>query len=431
MRTNETKIELMPRRLYIYERDAIWYAYILTDSGKRIRRSLKTPALQKAKEKAFEMLSRVDQDGSLALSSFEHVKFNKAVQDYRKLLLFRFGTISKNNQNSLRFLSLHFGNTEIRSISTAKVREYQKQRESFWSSEKGKQLKKRHGFHGKTNPTRTISPWTIKREIYCLKGVLNHAVRNGYLEPSQLPDFDTILAHKSLRNLTSQRESLTNSEITKISNWLRADIRKHEADWHSSNKEYHLRKLLQKSALLMFQHLMLKLFLRPQEAKHLRFSDLELVTLDNRHVVQLTLRKEISKVSKKHVRFSVEYSQLEKDKDSVLWSHIQKYREILSRYIEIDDSTELFLRPDASGIYNVSSCYNDYLKSHQISKTAYSLRHHAISKALLHGIPVAIVCEVAQTSETMIMKHYKSLLAKNVHDVALSNMRNFYKITNE
>ena len=50
--------------------------------------------------------------------------------------------------------------------------------------------------------------------------------------------------------------------------------------------------------------------------------------------------------------------------------------------------------------------------------TMYSLRHSAISRLLLAGVPVTLVADLADTSEAVIRRHYAKLIAHHADAIA-------------
>jgi integrase len=50
--------------------------------------------------------------------------------------------------------------------------------------------------------------------------------------------------------------------------------------------------------------------------------------------------------------------------------------------------------------------------------TPYALRHSAISRALLRGVPVTVVADLTDTSEREIRKHYAKLIAHHADEIA-------------
>src|SRR5262249_33944792 len=50
--------------------------------------------------------------------------------------------------------------------------------------------------------------------------------------------------------------------------------------------------------------------------------------------------------------------------------------------------------------------------------TAYALRHSAISRSLLRGVPVTVVADLTDTSEREIRKHYAKLIAHHGDEIA-------------
>jgi integrase len=50
--------------------------------------------------------------------------------------------------------------------------------------------------------------------------------------------------------------------------------------------------------------------------------------------------------------------------------------------------------------------------------TLYALRHSAISRSLLKGVPVTIVADLTDTSEREIRKHYAKLISHHADEIA-------------
>jgi len=48
----------------------------------------------------------------------------------------------------------------------------------------------------------------------------------------------------------------------------------------------------------------------------------------------------------------------------------------------------------------------------------YALRHSAISRMLLRGVPVTLVARLSDTSETIIRRHYAKLIAHHADEIA-------------
>ena len=431
-RPNQNKIALIPKSLYLYQREMIWYCYLLKN-GHRSRRSLKTTDINEAKIRAFEMYSQSAMNQDFKLIERTTRNFRHAVKAYRAKLIDRYGELKPHQANSLKFLALYFEDTPLTKIDTTLVRQYLNQRSHFWTTSKGRALKKRNRLSGSTNKE-TISGWTLKRETYVLRQLLRNEIRLGHFDNARMPDFETILIDIKKEHTADKREALTNSELTKISNWLRGDITRHQKDYERTGKKYHLQKVYQKGSLLLFQHLMHKLYLRPSEARRLCFNDLEITTNpDGREIVICKLRQDISKVRKSHVRFSLEASQLH-DKSSVLWKHIQNHKQRLQQLRLVTDSTPIFLSPkqdkkDIRKLYDVSAAYNEYLKNKGILKTSYAIRHNAISRLIEMGIPTALVADLAGTSERVINSHYKQIAAEKIFNIGLQKMASYYGLT--
>jgi len=52
------------------------------------------------------------------------------------------------------------------------------------------------------------------------------------------------------------------------------------------------------------------------------------------------------------------------------------------------------------------------------SVTMYALRHSAISRMLLRGVPVTLVARLSDTSEAVIRRHYSKLIAHHADEIA-------------
>src|SRR5262249_3985894 len=50
--------------------------------------------------------------------------------------------------------------------------------------------------------------------------------------------------------------------------------------------------------------------------------------------------------------------------------------------------------------------------------TAYALRHTAVSRMLLRGVPVTVVADLTDTSEREIRKHYAKLISHHADEIA-------------
>jgi integrase len=57
--------------------------------------------------------------------------------------------------------------------------------------------------------------------------------------------------------------------------------------------------------------------------------------------------------------------------------------------------------------------------------TVYALRHSAVSRSLLRGVPVTVVADLTDTSEREIRKHYAKLIAHHADEIARKGLPQF------
>ena len=437
---------MLTETVWVYQRDNkpenAFYAYIRMPEGDRIRRSLKTTQLAKAMILAEQLYMSLRAERLSGIST-SRTSWKEAAEDFRTYKVNNDGRISANTANALGMLDLFFADyKDLNQITTQTIRSWFNWRRDFWQTEAGKLEYKKRGLVGGYAHKNNVGGYTIKRDLFVLKAVLVFAKDRGKV--LQIPDFKAVLSDKAVQEGAKRRRAeISSSQFRTILNKLRK--REHtlltrrslqvERSVNTHNTDL---RLWQHRALEFFVHLIDKTGLRVQEAKRLRFEDVSLHTEGAESTIEfvkIEVRKEVSKVKKHRVCFSLEYDQT-KSRKSTLWSKYILLQEAIQAVDAFLPSDFIFrdLRNPGNHIYKVDTAFNDYIKRHlDLDKdrhgnrySATSLRHRFITKAIKQGNSVGFVAELCGTSEKMIRQHYSHILAFELRNSFVQNQMRYY-----
>ena len=170
-----------------------YYADLILDNGKRIRKSTKETNQAAAWKKLETFKKQAESD---IPEERKETRFFSYAQEYLNLnakptAIWRIG-----KETYLKTLKECFGDIRLIDFTKKKIEEFKSERLRA-------PLKK---ITKKDTPIRTVSPGTINKELGVLKALLNHAVENEYLEknPAESVKFFSEEAYKRTRFLTRE-----------------------------------------------------------------------------------------------------------------------------------------------------------------------------------------------------------------------------------
>ena len=245
----------------------------------------------------------------------------------------------------------------------------------------------------------TVSRTSINAELVCLRMVMRHAVKSAQAPESCIPTWEFELEETPKRKKLNP-ETDYQRVVTVLKGWVKEA--KGEIDVYN-------RELLHHFFLIQAQT-----GLRTGELKQLKWSDIRDIDTEALDAV-IHIRREITKVRKERDVVMAPSSGGKVDGTKI--NYLLRWREKFARYTAADDYIfSIFSRGD---VYAQDALYRGMSKLKKILKSSnlewydlYHNRHLYASKAILSGVPLAVIANGMGSSVSMIEKHYSHLISE-------------------
>lgn len=409
-----TDVQKLKPGLIIFRRGDVahknWYSRIKVPRTSQYKTvSLKTPDVNDAKEKAFDLDAEIRFkikhqvpvfDKSFAEVAQEYSDIQKRKADIGQITQHRWKTID----GHIRLhLIPYMGNIQITSVHEEKWTEY-----PFWrkknnaprelrkdsSNQKHKPLPKRETAENQPlSEHKAAKDGTVLMEMMTFRAIMNHAARQQYIRESQVPKGD-------LPQDSARREEFTPQEYralhTKAREWIKESNHKN-TEWY-------------RTTTYNFMLIMANTGMRNSEARNLRWRDIDMrKTKDGRPFVVM------------NVRGKSKYREL------IAASNVATYLDrikSLSKSTNPDDpvftsqqgkgSTTLYDAPVADLLQYAGLLYS----SNGSRRSTYSFRHTYATFRLMEGVDVYFLAKQMGTSVKMIEDYYGHITpAKNAERI--------------
>jgi len=386
----------------IYRREDLesnsWYFRMyLKDEGRYIRKSLGTTDIREAQEFAeaelVDILAKKKAGAPIISPTFTEICRDFMLDDEKELAA---GMISKSTQEHhthyIRWVSKYVAEKFPAGIRT-RLSDIDAKKDFAdyltWRMAQGK-----------------VRRDTIRAELVGIRMVFKLAVKNGKALPNSIPEWDFEVED------SPQRERINvDTDYPKVLTVLKAWVKKAKRD-----VEIYDRELLHHVFLIMAQCGM-----RTGECLQLKWSDIQ--SIENGDVT-VRVRKETSKVRKDRDVLIPASTGGKKSGKPI--NYLIRWRDQFARHKgENDFIFALFTKPDQ---YGKEPFYRGYMSLREDLKEigmewwdAYHNRHLFASKAVIAGVPLAVVANALGNSPAVVSKHYSHLLsaqsAKTIHEM--------------
>ena len=325
-----------------------------------------------------------------------------------------------------RYMIPFFGKSTISSINMPKLHAYMDWRRTYWTTGPGKDevyIQYQRAGEKFVRPARHIEATisTLKREAVILRSVFKHAVRLGFMKPSDIP---TISFKKEQRN---KRPSFTDAEVEKL--LAMAERRVQEAsgnarknrvgnDWQAKwigDGVFDHRVKYERLVLLCFINIALATGMRPTELHNLNWG----------HIIGFAEDRK-KPLAERRIRIEAHGKgrnpqQLVPDLDAFgnfdnLW---QAFVAMHGREPQPDDA--VFVNAAGERAKSFKKSLNALLKAAKLktdafgrARSAYSFRHTYATRQLRKGTDVYTLALNMRTSVRMIEMYYSDVVPDDV-----------------
>jgi len=463
-RRNETKIEIY-EDLFIYQNpNGNFYAYVKTETGGRIRKTLKTKDEGKARSRAKELYRDIIH-GKHQLKALR-ISFAQAVTEYIDWVMVNRDDERYTSQSKINMLLLYFGNTQdITTINEKTLIKWFGWRKHFWKTEKGRDYLKKRKVYGGRTVSGEVKATTIMKEAAILRAILRVQKDKGNI-PS-IPNLKVLSNIKEVRqDNDGKRATFTKEELKDIRINLWNDYRAlqtraarerlNETEggyirYGVAMERYRLTTWKMKRinrGIDLAVNLIDATGIRVQEMNKLKWRDLQLVKPRGAEepTVAVDIRKEVSKVRKRRTVLAIEFSSLIGDK-SRLWEKLQQYRALNEERYAVADEDLVFrdyMKDDPMETVQVGRHFSKYIKKEKRYKTTgkprktytkdyygneytlTSIRHSYITRLLQSGVNKQHICDMAGTSNQMIDRFYYMVMPETYYSKIIDKQKEWY-----
>ena len=409
--------------LYTRGDSANWYAgYRLPDGG-RLQESLKTRNKAEAKERAIARYDELRWRKKLGLTK-DTVSFSQAADAWIEALegevaagVRKIRTVLDYRPVAERYLKPFFGDKAIDSVVANDIAKYRIWRRDYWIKGPGSLLKEiEYERDGKTVTRRLTkknrkapSPQSINGENVVLRGILDHAVTQGWMTLNQVPKIE----NAPLKASDSRERAypvFTQEEYTQLLTFMR--------DWVMANKlqekEQWRRESIYHFILILFntglrEHELYKKDERTGEIRGLRWCDVDFFVSD-----------EGKWLAELHVRGKTGERKVIAQNAAARWLHVRR----ITSCKKARPEDFVMAMPDGSLVSSFDSGVAKVLTAAGLRKEPktgknrgiYSFRHSYATWRLQAGRSPIEIARNMGTSLAMIERHYYHYLPRLVAD---------------
>lgn len=280
--------------LYTRGDSANWYAGFRLPNGGRLQESLRTRNKAEAKERAIARYDEIKWRKKLGLTQ-DTVSFSQAADAWIEAIegevaagVRKVRTVLDYKPVAARYLKPFFGDKPIDSITAQDIAKYRVWRRDYWIKGPGSLLKEIEYERGGKTLTRKLtkknrkapSPQTINGENVVLRGILDHAVTQGWLSLNQVPTIENA-ALKASESRERAYPLFTQQEYTALlvhmRDWVLAKDLPEREQWRRE-AIYHFILILFNTGLR--EHELYKKDERTGEVRGLRWCDVDFFVSD-------------------------------------------------------------------------------------------------------------------------------------------------------
>jgi len=420
-----------------------WYCIIKIGKEERIRRALGTTRRKEAERLAYDLYNRCR-----ALHA-ENLPIKDTSWDTLTDLYEKSKNYGDTTKHRLKMLSLYFTKVKnIKEIDAAMIVRWVKFRKGYWLSKAGRKYIKDNGIVGGRMLHNEISSRTLNMEAVALKGILKFAFERGLI--SFIPDIAPLNKRRTFKgDKTHRRAAFSNAQHATIIKYLNEEYKtlnkqaaiRGTGYYHAIAKgnEYMLFPRQRNRRMYFWCMLLSTSGIRPQEAKLLRFKDIQSYHdhTNNALLAEVKIRADVAKTGDPRIIYvidsGVSYPNKEGIRYSKLWKELEYWRK-MARFNEDDDY--IFSNTNAMGGQhlpaNMGLYFSRMIKSFgKVGKgknykpfviedgeeySSYSYRHRFITESLKKGVSPYFISQYCGTSLTQIRTAYSHIIGIDLKD---------------